>query len=318
MSQDLVHKYLRGLRGEASGLTQSLKLRIQDCGGQDHFLQLLDMLITPDGTVHAIVFKVPPSPWNNPGAAEKERDVSPEWKATLVSVVAQLNAVQLSASEGAPIILVGTRKGAVNDDESTLRTLSEQLESELQTHCISAMAGLVRDNARRLCFFAVENSRNFEGDETIRDLVGAIEAAAHSLPSISKKVPFSWFRVLDEMRKLSERQERPIVAVRSQPTDPEGIESVYSIAEACGICGNAHSTFEDIVVAMLTLFRDLGALLWYPEVEPLEDIVILDPQWVIDAATCFARASYHKQEIDDKLYREGFQDQRKCIAVMVA
>ena len=40
---------------------------------------------------------------------------------------------------------------------------------------------------------------------------------------------------------------------------------------------------------MLSFFHGLNAVLWYGERSALRGIVILDPQWVIDAVTCFVR-----------------------------
>ena len=80
----------------------------------------------------------------------------------------------------------GTRKGQVAGGARRLLELSGRLLDELRRRCAVALDGLVQNTPEQLCFFAVENSAGFAGDKTIRELVKAIEAAAHSLPSMKQ------------------------------------------------------------------------------------------------------------------------------------
>ena len=52
------------------------------------------------------------------------------------------------------------------------------------------------------CAFAVENKRGYGGDETIRQLVRAIDTAAHKLPAVQRRMPQAWLRVHDELRRI--------------------------------------------------------------------------------------------------------------------
>ena len=262
---DLVIKYRTGAK------RQALKLRVQDCGGQTVFLQILDMLITPDGTVHMIVFSL--------------TALHHAFDETITEVLVQLNSVQLCAPD-APVILVGTRKGEV--DEAQLPNLSARMADKLRRRCGPAMKGLVPNG--QLCFYGIENSKGFHGDQTIVELVGAVERAAKELPSIKKeKVPLKWLRVLDKMR--AEAKSRRLLLMRKDAAT-SGESDVYDMASLCGL-PHTGQTLETEVPVMLKYFHTLGAVLWYGGTQSLTsslgNVVILDPQWVIDAATCVIR-----------------------------
>ena len=89
-----------------------------------------------------------------------------------------------------------------------LAELSVRMLAELRRRCAPAITGLAMNGGgggggAPLCFFAIENSKGYRGDATIRELVAAIERAAHTLPSMKLKVPLEWLLVLDELRRLA-------------------------------------------------------------------------------------------------------------------
>ena len=65
------------------------------------------------------------------------------------------------------------------------------------------------------------------------------------------------------------------------------LSRVRDIALAHGL-PHAGLTLEHELDGMLSFFHSLNAVLWY-DAPGLRELVILDPQWVIDAATCFIR-----------------------------
>ena len=115
----------------------------------------------------------------------------------------QVKSIQMFAA-GAPVLLVGTRRGEVSGGDAELQQMSDRMLAELKKACAPAVEGLVMNqlNGSRLCFFGIENQKGYQGDETIRELVKAIEAAAHTLPSMKRKVPLPWLLVYDELRKM--------------------------------------------------------------------------------------------------------------------
>ena len=129
-------------------------------------------------------------------------------------------------------------------ENSALADLSEKLLDALQRRCGPAVAGLERDPDSGLCFFAVENSKGFKGDPTIRHLVQAIERTARKQPSMKLTLPAAWLRVLDALKK---RKERCIL-----------LEEVRSVAQRHGL-PSADVPLEEELAVMLTFFHSRNA-----------------------------------------------------------
>ena len=193
-----------------------------------------------------------------------------------------------------------------------LAQLSHSLVEELRRRCAPAIEGLIYDEGsykEPLCFFGIENSKGIEGDgaaangrhapsewhgclsplafhlfllapflsaaATIRQLIHAIERGARKLPSLQQKVPLPWLKLYDALRRKSEHVRRLRLS---------------SVRELCRQHGMPHAglSLDEEMGAMLDFFRSLNAILWY-DVPTLRELVILDPKWVVDAATCFIR-----------------------------
>lgn len=66
-----------------------------------------------------------------------------------------------------------------------------------------------------------------------------------------------------------------------------------------------------LVDAVLPMFSDLGLLMtfrkYFPHLDPKEDVVILDPQWLVDTLCLVirdVRSELHKVELDDSARRD--------------
>ena len=259
LSLDLLIKYRKG------EMQQHLVLKVQDTGGQPIFLSILELLTTPDCTVYLVVFNL--------------KQLQDNFASCVDNLTEQLMSTFMFAAN-APVILAGTRKDEVSTD---LASLSARLLAELNQRCAPAVEGLIYNQvssaldgpSSELCFFAIENSKGLAGDSTICELVTAIEKGARSLPSMQQKVPLPWLKVYDALRRKSESMRRLKLA---------------GVREICKQYGLPHAglTLDEEMTAMLEFFRSLNAILWY-DVPTLRNLVILDPKWVIDAATCFIR-----------------------------
>ena len=296
VSPELVIKYRTG------ELQQNLVLKVQDTGGQAVFLSILELLTTPEATVYMVVFSL--------------AELAESFFDCVESTIAQIKSIQLFAA-GAPLILAGTRKGEVKGGAETMRALSGKLLAELRKRCAPAIGGLIMNAADEaatmrgggggggggsgegggLCFFAIENSQGYHGDATIKALVAAVETAAHKLPSMKRRVPLPWLGVYDEIRRVG--------ATRRKISFSE----LSSLAQKYGL-PHPGFTLEQELGALLSFFHSLNAVLWY-DVDALRDLVILDPQWVLDAVTCFIRdfklkdhtESYRMAELDQQARR---------------
>ena len=209
-------------------------------------------------------------------------------------IVAQLRSIYVFAA-GAPVILVGTRKDQVSGGDQTIAQLGATLLEALKRRCEPAIAGLVRDEAGNCPFFAIENAKGLQGDATMRELVKAIESAARQLPSMKQMVPLRWLRVRDAMAELQKSQQ--LVA----------LDEVRALAEAHGLPHEGLSLDVELP-AMLSYFHSLNDVLWY-DTPTLRHLVILEPKWVVDAATCFIR-SFNLKDHTEKFERMAAIDER--------
>ena len=147
-------------------------------------------------------------------------------------------------------------------------------ESDSFVHCFRCSP----DGEGDLSFFAVENSKGFAADPTIRELAAAIEKATDDLPTMKLRVPPGWLKVYDELRR------RPSM---KPPQQHLPLSEVVSIAAQCGL-PHRGLQLEHEVHAMLEFFHSLGAVLWF-DAPGLRHVVVLDPQWVIDGVSTIVR-----------------------------
>jgi hypothetical protein len=268
---------------QAGEAQQKLVMHIQDCGGQEVFLSILDLLHAPKATISVLVFSMPKL--QNPALRAS----------ALAQLRTQLDSFRVHASSS-PLLLVGTRKDEAvkaggGDEAHVLRELSKGLRSDLTN---ARLKNLVENG--ELCFFPVENSRGYRGDETIRQLVAAINAAAMKLESMNQRVPLGWLAVYDELRK--------------QETQWLSLANLTAIAMQQGLPHMPESmSIEREVEVMLRFLHSIGAVCWFdvPEQPALRDLVILEPQWIVDAV-CMVIRNYRQKEhgkpCDEAISRE--------------
>ena len=119
-------------------------------------------------------------------------------------------------------------------------------------------------------------SRIVAGDASIRALVDAIDSASKKLPSMAQLIPLPWLKIFDEFRKLSQTQ--PVATY----------DEAVALAKKHGM-PHPGLTIEEEVAAVLKFLHSLNGILWYSENIALQELIVLEPQWVIDAATCIIR-----------------------------
>ena len=251
-----------------------LVLHIQDSGGQDVFLSMLDLLHAPKASVSMLVFNLIHL------AKPDRRD------RCITQLRLQLDSFAVHAST-APLLLVGTRRAEALTLGVTLESLSEVLESELKHS--PAFKHVVRNAP--LCFFPIENSEGFGGDETIRKLVVAIEGAAMKLDSMKQRVPAGWLAVYDQLSAMH-------AAGGGKEGGKEGgarqwltLSELMHVAKGCGLPHDPRRIpLEREVQLMLAYFHSLGAVCWY-DLPGLRELIVLDPQWVVDAISMSSATS---------------------------
>ena len=234
---------------------QNLTLRVQDTGGQHVFSQVIDLLSCPGGSVYMVVFSLEEMRGN--------RDDS------INHIVWNIEAIHAFASS-APLVLVGTHRDALTKKQ--LKECSDKVEDALGERCGARVSGLVRTSAGS-CFFAIENTHGFQGDDSIKELVQAVGSSAEKLPSVKKTVPLKWLQLYEELLLSKKRCVE--------------LQELRVIANKCGMPHEGH-TIDMELHEMLKFFHSLNVVLWF-DTPSLRNLVVLDVQWVIDACSCFIR-----------------------------
>lgn len=177
-----------------------------------------------------------------------------------------LNSVGLHAPE-APLFLVGTRADNLSSEQKL-----EVTSQVLSIH--EASFKQLRSTGKRQ-IFAIDN-RTGTGVDYLR---GAIEATARGLDFVNAPVSIRWMQCLD--KTVERASELNLCWLK--------IQEVKSIAETVGV--RIGEELDD----MLRLFHELGVVLYFTATQNLRQLVITDPQWLIDGITQVIR--------DDKLHK---------------
>lgn len=130
----------------------------------------------------------------------------------------------------------------------------------------------------------------FNTNQSIEHLKSAVTTIAKKMISINPEIPRRWSDVRSSL--LNHAMENPDNCVNS-------LTEIAGIARAHGISGHTELNH------MLQFLKAQGSLLYYPQIEGLEDIVILDPEWL---AKVFSKVVSYR---DTGINNEGFIEQQK-------
>lgn len=155
---------------------------------------------------------------------------------------------------GAPVVLVGTYCASINGQEET--DIVKNTLDEIVDNCDTKI------HAR----FAVENSTG-EGIGLLRE---CLEQVIRDEPYLQFPVAISWMKALDRI-----------------VMGDENWLSLKQVTEIFEECCTASSAKE--VETMLTLFHELGVLLYFKKSESLKQIITTRPQWLVDCISCVIR-----------------------------
>ena len=227
------------------GTDRVLRLSIWDFGGQRVFYALHHMYLTRYG-VYLVCFRLTDMVDGESARTSEAIEFLRFW----------LNSIKMHA-DGAPIILVGTHKDMISDDEDH-RRIDELLADRLG---LDDNKNIKYCEHARLCFFAVDNTVRPE-DKSVCRLREAIEKAVMDDVKgyIHEELPLIWLAALDELCK----SKAPYIE----------LEAAVETSEQCGVPGR------ESVLAMLRLFHELGVMLHF-EVDELHRLVVIEPQWLV-------------------------------------
>jgi hypothetical protein len=200
------------------------------------------------------------------------------------------------------VLAVGTHKDMVGSEEE-LALVGELFRDRFEHTKFWLYLAVNTDGNRK--FFPVDSktrdARGVANDPTVQQLRTKVEQLAIAQDYIHMKVPFRWLLVLDRLQTLSKCQKGENMEGKAgRQVRRLSLQAVHNIASECGL-PSAGSHLEEEVGALLHLFHELGMLVHYDE-PALRDIVILDPQWLIDLIARIIRVykdGLHKLDVDE-------------------
>uniref|UniRef100_A0A1X7T2Y0 COR domain-containing protein n=1 Tax=Amphimedon queenslandica TaxID=400682 RepID=A0A1X7T2Y0_AMPQE len=237
-------------------------LHIWDCGGQPVFLEILPAFLTPR-TMFLLLFDASKdfrerwqSHQNTPDGKvlfgevvnESTSDLMIKWMSTIHSYLVKHNKDDTSSPS---LYCIGTR-----GDKLKRKKKKEQAKKQIQSlYEEKEFSDLIKD------VLIIDNTTSGKGvkeDPSITDLRGAIDSFINRL---AVKTPVNWvlFRKVLQELKLN----------------------VISVSDTIAIGAACHISAAD-VPEVLKFYHELGAVLYYPQIEGLKNKVILSPKWFVD------------------------------------
>ena len=160
------------------------------------------------------------------------------------------------------IILVGTHADqlAPGRPHKERKTVAEAILNKLYTsikgkeYADMVLCGMVIDNTTA--------GMGFRADSDFEVLRRTVYNFVQD--NLSEEMPVSWVH-FRKVLQLHTKREKPVIS----------LDEVYSIAAECHVP-------RDEVPSALLFYHELGVFLFYPNIEGLKSVVILEPQWLVD------------------------------------
>ena len=172
----------------------------------------------------------------------------------------------------APFVLVGTHKDIVQSTQDHMQ-ISKLLHYTFGSH--PAWPKLQRNRTQTggtknlLWFFPIDNTAG-HADPVLGMLLAVIEKAIREEKYVHRRIPISWYGMYDELKR---------VLNSGQPTI--SFSRAVELAAAAGLRIGGEQTE---LKALLRFLHMLGILMYFNE-PGLDSVVVLDPQWLVTAAT---------------------------------
>ena len=120
-------------------------------------------------------------------------------------------------------------------------------------------------------------------------------------PHVSMQMPLEWLQVLDKINELvAQKQQQRVTR-----------QAFVEIARECGV-GKTRIPLQAEVDGLLEKFHKLGLLAWYDQ-PLLRDVVVLNPQWLINAATRIIRDRRLHPLAIDLMAERNLRQQLACL-----
>jgi GTPase SAR1 family protein len=233
--------------------SESLRLLLEDFGGQDNFYELYSILFS-EFAMYIIVFNME---WLLPQSSEREQAIEylRHWLYT-AGVYCKYT----------KIFLVGTHKDIVSnarDHESISKVLYENFNSIPYWAAVEPFTdGTVSTGKGVLNFFPVDNKLGNK-DLVIAHMMQKVEQSVRESDHLKHKVPFSWMALIDIIEKLKQRNTLQL-----------SIQEFTSLCSSVGIPTSPNCDLHTETDMTLTFLNKLGMIMYHPAVK---SIVVLRP-----------------------------------------
>uniref|UniRef100_A0A1X7T9F6 COR domain-containing protein n=1 Tax=Amphimedon queenslandica TaxID=400682 RepID=A0A1X7T9F6_AMPQE len=237
-------------------------LHIWDCGGQPVFLEILPAFLTPR-TMFLLLFDASKdfrkrwqSRQNTPDGKvlfgevvnESTSDLMAKWMSTIHSHLMKHNKDDTSSPS---LYCIGTR-----GDKLKAQWKKEQVKKQIQSlYEEKEFSNLIED------VLIIDNTTSGKGDKEDPSITELRQAIDGFINKLVFPTPVNWVlfrRILQELE-----------------------HNVISLSDAIAIGVACHIPVAD-VPEVLKFYHELGAVLYYPQIEGLKDKVILSPKWFVD------------------------------------
>eukprot|EP01047_Picozoa_sp_COSAG01_P002145 COSAG01_NODE_55_length_31115_cov_105.202533_2_plen_1797_part_00 len=285
--QEEMEAAIRMIPGCAKAL-DSLILEGWDLGGQRIFFTLHHLYMTRFSVFcvlfdmrqlcHDAVSRFPDAFQGVPPGVEVRQYALGVLRFWLNSIV--VHTVGADDDSCAPFVLVGTHKDIVHSAQDHAQ-ISAQLQDTFSTHPAwpqlqyndGLNASALGSGQKTLLWFFPINNLVGTADPMFSEFLATVEKAVRAEDYVHRRVPIAWYRLYDELQKL-------LVAEHSTVTFAHALE----LARIVGLPSHPTRTAETELRALLRFLHELGILMYFDE-QGLRDVIVLDPQWLIDAAT---------------------------------
>ncbi|XP_019849632.1 PREDICTED: uncharacterized protein LOC109580661 [Amphimedon queenslandica] len=276
-------------------------LHVWDCGGQPVFLEILPAFLT-SRSMFLLLFDASKSlndNWksiltNNGTLVEDEvgntttKDLLFRWMANIHHQLAKKD--ELGGLRDYPrMYCIGTHKDIIKSSKK-----AEEVRSMLkESYKSMAFAHLIQDTLIVDNTTAGTSEKEDSNFKIVRD-----EISNFTFSKLSVKAPLCWVLFRNVIQMLD--------------TKVISLKEAHAIGAACKI---PHS---DVPKALL-FYHDLGAILFYPNIEGLKEKVIVDPKWFVDMLgrifTLQGREEYQTESMWTLLREKGILVQALYVGV---
>ncbi|XP_038060816.1 uncharacterized protein LOC119731681 [Patiria miniata] len=265
-----------------SGVEEPIVFSVWDFAGQELYYTLHKTFLS-SRAIYLVVFNlcqdldkpvpVPASARSDDASSSYTDRMTPIqyldfWMRSIFTYTKENSSEKRLEQKSPPIFIVGTHRnsvGGVDLPDYERKQMIDKIFTRIRTEiCNKPYVRFVVQN-----FYAIENSLETNNSKIAR-LREHIQSTARKEPYMGQLIPLRWLQFDDKKLKEVAKKDRTPVLTLKQVKDDFGVKD------------------ETELLTMLKFYHDLGHIIYFggdgdKKSQALKDVVILDPQWLIDA-----------------------------------